>query len=111
MAAAPALPHLAEDFLHAKALTAGSTTGNSDRARRQDLARWGRTLRIVTGHDVDQTAQLDIETDLQAMTPQSLSIDNVIAALDRLRRSSKSSTLQRLCSTGCALLIWPHLEL
>ena len=106
MAAAPALPHLAEDFLHAKALTAGSTTGNSDRARRQDLARWGRTLRSVTGHDVDKTAQLDIETDLQGLTPQSLSIDNIIAALDRLRRSYKSSTLQRLCSTLRSFCKW-----
>ena len=106
MAAAPALPHLAEDFLHAKALTAGSTTGNSDRARRQDLARWGRTLRIVTGHDVDKTAQLDIETDLQGLTPQTLSIDNIIAALDQLRRSYKSSTLQRLCSTLRSFCKW-----
>ena len=106
VAAAPALPHLAADFLHAKALTAGSTTGNSDRARRQDLARWGRTLRIVTGHNVDATAPLDIEVDLDGLTPQSLSIDNIIAALDQLRRSYKSSTLQRLCSTLRSFCKW-----
>lgn len=106
MAAAPALPHLAEDFLHAKALTAGSTKGNSDRARRQDLARWGRTLRIVAGQDVDEAPQLDVKFDLDGLTPQSLSIDNIIAALDQLRRSYKSSTLQRLCSTLRSFCKW-----
>jgi hypothetical protein len=63
VAAAPALPHLAADWLHAKAVTAGTTTGNSDRARRQDLARWGRILRQLAGHDVDETAQFDVEVD------------------------------------------------
>ena len=92
---APPLPDLAHDFLHAKALTAGTATGNSDRARRQDLARWGRSIRHVTGHDVDDTAPLDVDADLGGLTPPSLSVDNVIAALDLLRRQYKSSTLQR----------------
>ena len=103
---APPLPDLAQDFLHAKALTAGTATGNSDRARRQDLARWGRSIRHVTGHDVDDSAPLDVDADLGGLTPLSFSVDNVIAALDLLRRQYKSSTLQRLCSTLRSFCRW-----
>lgn len=99
MATGPSLPHLAADWLHAKAVTAGTTTGNSDRARRQDLARWGRIPRQLAGHDVDETAQLDPKVDLHGLTPQSLSVEHLVAALDVLRRRYKSATLSRSIST------------
>lgn len=66
----------------------------------------GRTLHQVTGHDVDETAPLDIEVDLAGLSPASLSIDNLIASLDLLRRRYRSSTLQRLCSTLRSFCRW-----
>jgi len=102
----PPLCDLAEEFLHAKAVTADTTTGNSDRARRQDLARWGRTLHRVTGHDVDETTPLDLKIDLDRLTPESLSVENMIAALDILRGRYKSSTLSRSTSTLRGFCRW-----
>ena len=101
-----ALPHLAEDWLTAKAMTAGSTTGNSDRARRQDLARWGRVLRQLDGHDGDGNQPFDIDRDLHGLSTASLLIDNVISALEQFRRSYKASTLQRMCSTLRSFCRW-----
>jgi len=106
VAAAPTLPHLAADWLHAKAVTAGTTTGNSDRARHQDLARWGRILRQLAGHDVDETAQFDVEVDLAGLTPRSLSVEHLLAALDVLRRRYKSATLSRSISTLRSFCRW-----
>lgn len=103
---APPLSDLAEEFLHAKAVTADTTTRNSDRARRQDLARWGRTLHRVAGHDVDETTPLDLKIDLDGLTPQCLSVDNLIAALDILRGRYKSSTLSRSTSTLRGFCRW-----
>lgn len=102
----PSLPHLAEDWLHAKPVTAGTTTGNSDRARRQDLARWGRVLRQLAGQDVDETAQFDPELDLDGLTPQSLSVEHLVAALDVLQRRYKSATLSRSISTFRSFCRW-----
>jgi site-specific recombinase XerD len=87
-------------------VTAGTTTGNSDRARRQDLARWGRILRQLTGQDVDETAQLEIDTDLAGLTPATLSVENLLEALEVLRRRYKSSTLSRSISTLRSFCRW-----
>ena len=61
---APPLADLALDWCHVKSITAASTSGNSDRARRSDLARWARAIRASAGDELDDAGQLDIETDL-----------------------------------------------
>ncbi len=59
----------------------------------QDLARWGRLLRLFGSHQVDDTAPLRVEADLAGLTPKSLSVENLLEALELMRRRYKSSTL------------------
>ncbi len=99
MAASTPLRLLANEWLRAKAVTAGTTTGNSDKARRQDLARWGRVLRQLDGHDIDDTEPFDIALDLDGLHPESLMIESLVDALELFRRRYKSSTLSRTIST------------
>jgi site-specific recombinase XerD len=84
MAATARLPGIAEDWLHARAATAGTATGNSDRARRQDLARCGRILRQLSGEE----------------------IENLLEGFDVFWRRYKSSTVSRSVSTQRSFCRW-----
>lgn len=97
--AASGLVEIALDWCHVKSVTAASTSGNSDKARRSDLARWGRAIRTVMGELVDEDVQLDLEIDLAAIRTADLSADTMLRALDLLKRNYAASTVQRQLST------------
>lgn len=105
MTATP-LAEVALDWCHAKSVSAASTTGNSDKARRQDLARWGRAIKTVRGVDFDEAAVLAVESDLAGLTTADLTAEYLLRALDLLKRTYSSSTLQRQLSTGRGFCRW-----
>jgi len=105
MAAAP-LAEVALDWCHAKSVTAASTSGNSDKARRSDLARWARAIRTARGDSVDEEPLLDIENDLAGLTTIDLSSDTLLRALDLLKRTYSPSTVQRQMSSMRGLCRW-----
>jgi len=105
VAAAP-LAEVALDWCHAKSVTAASTSGNSDKARRGDLAQWGRAMRLARGEVFDESAQLDLGLDLGPLTVADLSSDTLLRALDLLRQSYSPSTLQRQMSSMRGLCRW-----
>lgn len=105
MAAAP-LAEVALDWCHAKSVTAASTSGNSDKARRTDLAQWGRAIRSSRGELFDESEQLDLAIDLAPLTVADLSSDTLLRALNLLRRSYSPSTLQRQMSSMRGLSRW-----
>ena len=74
---APPLADLALDWCHAKSVTAASTTGNSDRARRADLARWGRAIHESRGQPIATDRALDVEEDLAGLTTADLSSETL----------------------------------
>jgi len=102
----PALSDLAHDWCQAKQVSSRSSTGNSDRARRGDLARWGRTISLVKGRGVDERGKLDLDIDLGDLTAVDLSVENVLTATEALKSSYKASTLQRLLSNMRAFCRW-----
>lgn len=104
--ATPLLSEVALDWCHAKSVTAASSSGNSDRARRSDLARWGRALRTVRGDEVDGDVQLDVETDLADLGLQDLSSDRLLRALALLKQSYSPSTMQRQLSSMRGFCRW-----
>lgn len=101
-----ALTDLALDWCHAKSVTAASTTGNSDRARRSDLSRWARAIRSSRGSEVDHHVGLDIATDLDGLTTSDLSSETLLRALDHLKRAYSPSTMQRQLSTMRGFCRW-----
>lgn len=100
------LSEVALDWCHAKSITAASTSGNSDKARRSDLARWGRVIRTVRGEAVDEAPQLDLEADLAGLSPSDLSSDVMLRSLDLLRRTYSDATLQRQLSSMRGFCRW-----
>jgi len=100
------LGELAEDWCRAKAVSDRSTSGNTAKARRTDLARWGRTLRLVRGRPVDEDARLDLELDLEGLTPADLSVETMVRALEVIRGSYKPSSTQRLLSNMRGFCRW-----
>jgi site-specific recombinase XerD len=103
---APPLADLALDWCHVKSITAASTSGNSDRARRSDLARWGRAIREASGEIIDDPGQLDIEDDLAPLSVADLTSEKLLRALDLLKRSYSPSTMQRQLSTMRGFCRW-----
>lgn len=104
--AAPPLTEAALDWCHAKSVTAASTSGNSDKARRSDLARWGRAIKTVQGDVVDEDALLDLDDDLAGLSVLDLSSDRLLRALDLLKRTYSPSTLQRQLSSMRGFCRW-----
>lgn len=104
--AAPPLAEVALDWCHAKSVTAASTSGNSDKARRSDLARWGRAIKTVQGELIDEDALLDLDDDLAGLTVLDLSSDRLLRALDLLKRTYSPSTLQRQLSSMRGFCRW-----
>lgn len=100
------LAEVALDWCHAKSVTAASTSGNSDRARRTDLARWGRSIHEVRGTLDEELGQLDVETDLAGLRGDDLTSDTLLRALDLLKTTYSPSTLQRQMSTMRGLCRW-----
>lgn len=76
--AEPGLDQLGADWCQAKMVGARSASGNSDKARRSDLARWGRTIAMVKGNDVQDRAALDMEVDLAGLHPSDLTVETLL---------------------------------
>lgn len=87
-------------------MTAASTSGNSDKARRTDLARWGRAIKTSRGEVVDEDQLHDLDDDLGGLTVRDLSSDTLLRALDLLKRSYSPSTLQRQLSSMRGFCRW-----
>jgi integrase/recombinase XerD len=103
---APPLAEVALDWCHAKSVTAASSSGNSDKARRNDLARWARAIKASRGEHIDEDRLLSVELDLAGLTSKDLSSDSLLRALDLLKRSYSPSTLQRQLSSIRGLCRW-----
>lgn len=100
------LNELAADWCQAKTIGARSTSGNSDKARRSDLARWGRTIAMAKGRNVNDENRLSLDADLDGLSPGDLSVDVLLAALELLKMTYKPSTLQRLLSNMRGFCRW-----
>lgn len=100
------LSEVAEDWCHAKSVTASSTSGNSDKARRTDLAQWGRAIHASRGQDIDDQRQLDIALDLEGLVGADLSSDTLLRALSLLKRDYSPATLQRQLSSMRGFCRW-----
>ncbi|MCH9802701.1 site-specific integrase [bacterium] len=103
---APPLAEVALDWCHAKSVTAASTSGNSDKARRTDLARWGRAIKTSRGEIIDEELLHSLEHDLDGLTTRDLSSESLLRALDLLKRSYSPSTLQRQLSSVRGFCRW-----
>lgn len=103
---ASALAEVALDWCHAKSVTAASTSGNSDKARRSDLAQWGRAIATTRGESVDPDALLALEDDLGGLSTADLSSETLLRALDLLKRTYSPSTLQRQLSSMRGFCRW-----
>lgn len=103
---APPLAEVALDWCHVKSVTAASNSGNSDKARRGDLAQWGRAIKAARGDHVDDDEQLDLDIDLADLTVRDLSSDGLLRALDLLKRSYSPATLQRQLSSMRGFCRW-----
>ena len=103
---APPLAEVALDWCHAKSVTAASTSGNSDKARRTDLARWGRAIKTSRGEIIDEEILHSLEHDLDGLTTRDLSSESLLRALDLLKRSYSPSTLQRQLSSVRGFCRW-----
>lgn len=107
--ASPDLTELAEDWLATKlAMTTASNPEGSDRARRGDLARWGRYIATIRGQDISHrdNAQLDVAGDLGLITLPDLTADNLVRALGSLRLSFADSTCRRMIATMTTFCDW-----
>lgn len=113
------LAQVAQDWCYAKSITAASSTGNSDKARRTDLARWGRTFKEIlnieipsagapgnTSHGPADEIQLDIETDLDGLKTSDLNSDLLLRAIEIHKLNYSPATLQRQLSTLRGLAKW-----
>jgi len=102
----PPLNELAHDWCRAKLVGARSSSGNSDRARRSDLARWGRTIDTVKGRNTEERKGLDIDVDLVGLAPSDLSVETMLSALEALKSAYRPSTLQRQVSNMRGFTKW-----
>ncbi len=100
-----ALADAALDWCHAKSITAASSSGNSDKARRTDLARWGRAVHEVRGATAPD-GLLDLEADLDGLSTIDLSSDTLLRALELLKREYSPATLQRQLSSMRGFCRW-----
>lgn len=102
----PALADLAEDWLAAKRVSARTDDpGNSDRARRDDLCRFGRALCEVLGREVP-TGRFELETDLVGIAARDLTSDDLLRSLGLMRTSYSSATAARTLSTMRGFCRW-----
>jgi len=106
--AAPSVAELAEQWLTAKRAleSAGQVAkGHSDRARRADLARWGRLLTAAHAAD-DEDAGLDVATDLAAVSLTDLNTDELVTAVAAAKRAWSDATVARMLSTMRGFTRW-----
>jgi integrase/recombinase XerC len=99
-----ALLELAEDYLMVKRLREDdrqALLGHSDRARRADLARWGRLISMVSGRETRPWEDgLDLELDLGSCSVDELNYDTLVRALSAARSGAFApATLRRMLST------------
>jgi len=100
---------LAEDWLAAKGAMASAAQvqkGHSDRARRGDLARWGRLLSAGKGVAEDEAAKLDLATDLAPLSVRDLTSERITASVAEAKRCWSESTVQRMLSTLRGFTRW-----
>ncbi len=94
------LVELTEDWLTAKRAVesaAQAQKGNSDRARRGDLARWARLLLMASGRDPgDEVA--DAEVLWGQLRLGDLTSDNVVGAVAEAKASYAEATVARMLS-------------
>lgn len=103
------LVELAEDWLTAKRAlesAAQAQKGHSDRARRQDLARWGRLLSEVLGRDGEEGRLLDLETDVERLGLADLSTDVILAGVALAKVRWSENTVSRMLSTLRGFTAW-----
>jgi site-specific recombinase XerD len=102
---------LAEEWLARKRLGESDdqvAKGNSDRARRQDLARWGRLLGLVSGRtDGDWPPHLDLATDLDGVRAADFADGELLGrALAAARTRYSSNSVHRMLSTLRGFTRW-----
>lgn len=99
---------LAEQWLTAKRAleSAGQAAkGHSDRARRADLARWGRLL-AADQHDNAEDSALDVAADLASVTLSDLNTDELVAAVAAAKKAWSDATVARMLSTIRGFTRW-----
>ncbi|MDQ6838292.1 MAG: tyrosine-type recombinase/integrase [Actinomycetota bacterium] len=108
--AGPSLVELAEDWLAAKGAMASAAQvqkGHSDRARRGDLARWGRLLSAGKGiQGDDAVAKLDVVADLVLLSVHDLTTERITAAVAEAKQHWSEPTVQRMLSTLRGFTRW-----
>jgi len=100
---------LAEDWLTLKGAMSSADQakkGHSDRARRSDLARWGRLLSASKGQDDDSEGHLDLAVDLASLSVRDLSSARITASVAEAKRQWSESTVQRMLSTLRGFTRW-----
>ena len=114
MAPSAPLLELAERWLAQKSAGESSVQarkGNSDRARRADLCRWGQVLKSPDANRtiVDRSRRLptlDLAVDLAGLTTADLDGVNLTAAVARARARWSDATVVRMTSTLRGLIAW-----
>jgi site-specific recombinase XerD len=97
---------IAEDWLVSKQLRSrASNPVAADRARRDDLSRWGRALATSYGHDTP-TGPYDLSGDLAWLDLAQLDSDHVLRSLSLLRERYAASTCQRMLATLRTFSSW-----
>jgi site-specific recombinase XerD len=105
----PSVAELAEQWLTAKRAleSAGQAAkGHSDRARRADLARWGRLLTTVEHDSGRADTGLDVATDLAAVSLTDLDTDELVAAVAAAKKAWSDATVARMLSTMRGFTRW-----
>ncbi len=105
----PSVAELAEQWLTAKRAleSAGQAAkGHSDRARRADLARWGRLLTAAQHDPTDEEAGLDVATDLAAVSLTDLRTDELVTAVAAAKKAWSDATVARMLSTMRGFTRW-----
>ncbi len=106
---APSVADLAEQWLTAKRAleSAGQAAkGHSDRARRADLARWGRLLAAPRNGATDEDTALDVTTDLAKVTLSDLDTDQLVTAVATAKKAWSDATVARMLSTMRGFTRW-----
>ena len=104
----PSVAELAEQWLTAKRAleSAGQAAkGHSDRARRADLARWGRLL-TAGSQDPDEELGLDVATDLAGVGLGDLNTDALVGAVAAAKKAWSDATVARMLSTLRGFTRW-----
>lgn len=100
-----ALSELAEEYCAAKSVTARSTSGNSNKARRSDLALWGRVLSELRGETYSEEP-LELSVDLAPHRVSDLSSERMIRVIEILRTRYSPATVQRQLSSIRGFCKW-----